>query len=61
MSFGLRHGEAARREIQPCEPKPFAVARDRGQQSLLPLLEQRLVSHRPGGDDAHYLALHRTL
>ncbi len=61
MSFGLRHSEAPRREIQPGESEPLAVARDRSQQRLLPFLEKRLVRHGAGGDDAHHLAFHRAL
>src|SRR5690625_6396468 len=54
-------GQSAAADIQGGQTKAPASSRDRRQQIVLPGLQQGLVAQGAWGDNAHYLALHRSL
>ncbi len=57
----FEHREASSGQIQPREAEALAVACDGREQRVAPLVEQRLVRHRAGRDDANDRALDRPL
>ena len=61
LGFDLVDQEAAAGQVGPGQPVPALAARHRHQQGVAALVQQRLVGHRAGGDDAHHLAFHQAL
>jgi hypothetical protein len=59
--FRLGQQETTGGEIQPGETVSAPAAAHGSDQVVAPCLEQRLVGERAGRDDAHHLALDRTL
>ena len=59
--FHLHHREAAAGEVEGGDAEGLALVVKRGQQVVAAIVQQRLVGHRAGSDDAHHLALHRPL
>src|SRR5690606_1706611 len=54
-ALAFLHAEAAAGDVQHRQAEQLLIADLRRQQVVAALVEQRLVAHRTGGDDAHYL------
>jgi len=58
-TLDLQHAEVAAGDIQHRQAEQTLIAQHRRNQVIATLIQQRLITHRAWGDDAHHLALHR--
>ena len=61
LALGFEHAEAAARQLEPREAEALALAIQGGEQRVAALVQERLVGDGARRDDAHHLALDRTL
>ncbi|KAG1317299.1 hypothetical protein G6F63_015728 [Rhizopus arrhizus] len=61
VGFHLVDQEAATGQVGPGQPVALLGTRQRHQQGVAAFVQQCLVGHRAGGDDAHHLALDQAL